>query len=221
MPRWSRCISGRRCDAGGRRRQQPLDALYERRRGLPAGQARPLDFPETIRHSRGRLRCGVDDHWNEKGHVLRHVARALDGQPPLPAEVALLAGIGMRGDHRHEERTVMNLLANLPVPGVPATQLAAVEPYLDPGAAQTGGDPLRRIDVFRGVAEEYRSGHGGHLVQRVSRHPRSRASIAGRECPELPAPGNVAPGASGARLRMSPESHCSVGHSPPGRRTPT
>ena len=41
------------------------------------------------------------------------------------------------------------------IPGIAAPQLALVEPDFDAGGAQRLANPLRRLRILRGVAEEY------------------------------------------------------------------
>jgi hypothetical protein len=47
------------------------------------------------------------------------------------------------GDDRDEEPTVVNLLADVAVPGIATPQFALVEPHLDVCAAHRRRDPLR------------------------------------------------------------------------------
>src|SRR5215469_13442702 len=99
-------------------------------------QARPLHPPEAVRHVRARVACTIDDDRNQKDYALGHVTSAFDRQPPLAAEVALVTGVRVGRNDRHEEGTVVDLLADLVVPGVTAAQLTLVKPDLDSGGTQ-------------------------------------------------------------------------------------
>jgi hypothetical protein len=54
------------------------------------------------------------------------------------------------GDQRYEVSAIVDLLANLSVPGVP--QLTLIEPYLDASSAHCRADALSRLCILRGVA---------------------------------------------------------------------
>jgi len=41
------------------------------------------------------------------------------------------------------------------IPGVPAAQLALIEPDLNPGSPERLADSLSRLGILRGVAQEY------------------------------------------------------------------
>jgi hypothetical protein len=56
--------------------------------------------------------------------------------------------VRIRGDDRDKKSAVMNLPADLPVPGFPAPQLALVEPNLDCGGAKCLANPLRRLRIL-------------------------------------------------------------------------
>jgi hypothetical protein len=58
-------------------------------------------------------------------------------------------------DDRDEQRTGLDLLADRVVPGVPAPQLALIEPDLDAGGTERFSNTLRRLYILRGVAQEY------------------------------------------------------------------
>jgi hypothetical protein len=80
---------------------------------------------------------------------------AIHRQLPFQAEVAFGARVGVRGDDRHEQAAVMDLLADLVIPDIPAAQLALVEPHLDPGSPQRLADTPRRLGILRGIAQEH------------------------------------------------------------------
>jgi hypothetical protein len=56
--------------------------------------------------------------------------------------------VRIRRDDRDEERAVVNLPADLPVPGFSAAQLALVEPNLDSAGAKCLANPLRRLRIL-------------------------------------------------------------------------
>ena len=50
----------------------------------------------------------------------------------------------------------MDLVSDLPVPGVPAAQLALIEKDFDAACAERFSNLLRRLGILRGVAQKYR-----------------------------------------------------------------
>jgi hypothetical protein len=61
------------------------------------------------------------------------VVSAFDRKSPLVSEIAFVTGFRMGRDKGYEQTAVMDPRANLPIPGVSASQLALVEPHLDAG----------------------------------------------------------------------------------------
>jgi len=57
--------------------------------------------------------------------------RAIDRKLPFEAEVPFDARVRIGGNYRDKESAIVNLLADLPVPGFATTQLALVEPDFD------------------------------------------------------------------------------------------
>jgi hypothetical protein len=90
-----------------------------------------LDREESIGYVCIPLRSVVDAHRNKECALAPYQVRALLGEMPFEAEVALGSRLRPRGNDWHEERAVADLLTDAPVPGVPAPQLALVEPDLD------------------------------------------------------------------------------------------
>jgi hypothetical protein len=78
------------------------------------------------------------------------VVRTFDGELPLVAKIALEPLLGMPGDNRNEEGTVVDLVPDLLIPRVPAPQLALIEKDLYAGRAQCLANPLRRLRILRG-----------------------------------------------------------------------
>ena len=133
---------------------------FQRRRCSPAGEPHPLDREKFFRYPRARLDGAVYDHGQEKGVIVGHVKRSLDGEPPLPAEIALGAHLGLGGYERHEKIAFADLPTDLLVPRVPSVQGAFVVPDLKPARRQGVPDGLRRRAIFRGVAQRTPSGAG-------------------------------------------------------------
>src|SRR6516225_7317822 len=132
---------------------------------------RPLHFAEAVRHTCRGILGTVNDDGNQERHVLSHVPGALDGQPPLTAEVAFLTSVRVRRDHGHEESALVDLLAYLPIPGVPSAKLALVEPYVDCGGAERVSNTLCRSCILGGVAQEDRARGGRHQCARYLSGP--------------------------------------------------
>jgi len=86
---------------------------------------------ELLRHRSASFRCPIDDNWNEKGPLVGHITGAVRCQTPLAAEIAFIAAFRICRDHRDEQTAVVDLLSDLAIPGVPAPQLALIEPDFD------------------------------------------------------------------------------------------
>jgi hypothetical protein len=70
------------------------------------------------------------------------------------AEVTLQTRLRVGGNDRHEQRAFAYSPADQLIPGVPAAQLAMIEPDLEAGLAQCIADARRGLGVLRGVAQE-------------------------------------------------------------------
>ena len=81
--------------------------------------------------------------------------RAIDRELPLEAEIPLDAIVRGARDNGKEQGAGLDLPADRLVPGVPAPQLAFVEPDFDTGGAQRLANPLSRLGILRGVAQKY------------------------------------------------------------------
>src|SRR5215467_11286832 len=99
--------------------------------------------------------------------------RTVDRELPLETEVPLVALLRVRRDDCDEQPTVVDLLPDAMIPGVPASQLALVEPDFDAGRAKSGSDARGRLDVLRGVAQEHRSSRCARRLGRLLPHARS------------------------------------------------
>ena len=128
------------------------------RRGLTAGQSRPLRFQELFRHAGGRFRGIIHDHGEKKRPVFGQQVRALDRQFPFEPEVTLSPFFALAGDDRHEQRAFLDLAADFLVPDVAAAQFAHVEPDLDAKGPQGVGNMTGRLGILTGIAEKYRLG---------------------------------------------------------------
>jgi len=76
-------------------------------RDFAAGQARPLDFPKTIRHERVGLARRVNGDGQNQRHARGDAHRALGGKFPLEAEVAFVPRLGVRRDERDKEPALL------------------------------------------------------------------------------------------------------------------
>ena len=120
--------------------------------------------------SLGRL---IDDDWNEECLLVHDIAGPVHRYRPLAAEVPLIALFRIGRDNRNEKTAVIDLLADLLIPGVPAPQLALIEPHLDASGPQRiakspyGLGVLRRAQLVRdrGIAKQPR--HPGQRLQMI------------------------------------------------------
>src|SRR6516162_9980586 len=83
------------------------------------------------------------------------------------------------------------MLANLAIPDIASPQLTLIEPDLNAGGPQCIANPLSRLGILRGVAQEHRSRWCARRLRRLVPHPRplDPVRIAG-ECPEQPVSSN-------------------------------
>jgi hypothetical protein len=88
------------------------------------------------------------NHWKQESLVGRHQVRAINRELPFEAEVPFDTRVRIRGDDGDEESAVVNLRADLPVPGFSAPQLTLVEPDLDPGGAKCLANLLRSLRIL-------------------------------------------------------------------------
>ena len=195
--RWKRCWARRQHGRCRRvmwlgRHQAPYP-FYELRRRLPARQARPLHLVQLVRHRSASFPRIVDDDRNKKWLLIRHVVGAFNRKFPLVSEIALVTGFRMGRDKGYEQTAVVNPLANLPIPGVSASQLTLVEPHFDARRAQCRANALSCLGILRGIAQEHRPGRCARRLSRLCPHPRPLDLVrVGKECPEQPVSGNSA-----------------------------
>jgi len=79
---------------------------------------------------------------------------AIDRKLPLAPEVAFNSALRRGRDDRDEQSAVVNLLADLAVPGIPTPQLALIEPNLDAAGPKRFANALRRLGILRRIAQE-------------------------------------------------------------------
>jgi hypothetical protein len=61
----------------------------------------------------------------------------------------------MARDDCNEQRAVLDLPADRLIPRIAAAQLALIKPDFDTSGAQGLANPVSRLGILRGVAEEY------------------------------------------------------------------
>src|SRR3984885_4911662 len=88
--------------------------------------------------------------------------RAIDGEFPLESKITLEPLLGMLRHDRHEQGTVVDLVADLLIPRVPAPQPALIEKNLDVRRTQRLANLLSRLRILRGVAQKYHPARNGH-----------------------------------------------------------
>ena len=77
---------------------------------------------------------------------------SVNGEFPLEPKISLVAIVRGVRDDRQEQGAGLDLLADRGIPGVPAPQLALVEPNLDSGGSQCLANPLGSLRVLGSVA---------------------------------------------------------------------
>ena len=158
-----RCTdSGSRGDARCRRRRtrpgqrlarhEPLTQGLECGVGLSAGRTHPLDRQKSLRDTRSGLAGIVDDDGQEKGMIISHVKRPLDGETPFAAKISFMPRFGLRRNDRHEVIAFADLLADLLIPDISAAQIAFVVPDLEAESRQRVPEHARSFAVRGGVA---------------------------------------------------------------------
>jgi len=104
--------------------------------------------PERVRDN-GLLIAGtVNNDWHEECLLLGHVVCTFDGELPFVSKVTLKTLLGVLGDNRNKEDAVVDLMLDLLVPGIPASQLALIEKDLDTGSAKCLANPLRSLRIL-------------------------------------------------------------------------
>ena len=81
---------------------------------------------KAVRHIRVRVTRVINDDRNQKRQPVGHVANAFDRQPPFAAKVALVTSVRVYGNEGHEENALVDLVADLLIPGVATPQFALI-----------------------------------------------------------------------------------------------
>lgn len=135
--------------------KQLTDSLDELIRRRSARQPRPLHPLEGIRDSSILGARLIETHRHEERTAAGDHVASLVGQIPLQAEIALVARLGVRRDDGHEQRAVLDLAADLPIPLIPAAQRVAVEPDLDSGGPEGIGNASCGLRILGGIAQKH------------------------------------------------------------------
>src|SRR5450432_3287527 len=96
---------------------------------------------------------------------------AIDGEFPLASEVSLEASLRGCRDDGYEDRAVVDLFSDLPVPSIPAAQLALIEPDLNSAGPQRFANLPGGLGILRGIAQEHRPSRRAHARRRLFAHP--------------------------------------------------
>jgi hypothetical protein len=135
--------------------KQPTDSLDELLRRRSARQPRPLHPLEGIRDSGILCARLIEAHRHQERTAAGDPVTSLVGQIPLQAEVALVACLRVRRDDGHEQRAVLDLAPDLPIPLISAAQRGAVEPDLDSGGPQRIGNAFSGRRILGGIAQKH------------------------------------------------------------------
>ena len=107
-----------------------------------------MHLPKPLRHPFIIITRVVDDDRQQESLVGRDQVGAIDRELPLETEIPLDAIVRVVRDDREEQGAGLDLLADRLVPGVPAPQLALVEPNLDPGGSQCLANLLGSLRIL-------------------------------------------------------------------------
>ena len=113
---------------------------------------RPLHRSEGVRNEGVLIARTVHDHGHQEGLLLSDVVGAIDRQLPFAAEIALQPRLGMLGDHRDKQSAIVDLVPDLLIPCIPATQLALIEKDRDTGGAQRLADLMGGVRILGCIA---------------------------------------------------------------------
>ncbi len=163
--------SGAGCNVRLLARQQSSRALGESPGILASRQARPLPLAKSVGDPGRGIRSVVDHHRQQERLVVGHQVRAVDRELPFQAEVTFAARLRVLRDDRHEERALLDLLADRGIPRVAAAQLAFIEPDDESRGAKRFADAPGGLGVLRRIAQENGLGRGaqrGTLAQAIS-----------------------------------------------------
>ena len=93
-----------------------------------------------------------------------HVAGSICRQRPLPSEVTFVAVFRIGRDNGYEETAVVDLFADLVIPGIPTPQLTLVEPDFHSTRAKSLRDSTGSLRILGRITEEYRCGCCIHVA---------------------------------------------------------
>ena len=116
--------------------------LTKGRRCLPSGKARPLHPLKRLRNIRAGIRRSIQTHRHDERPIARHQVGALVRKAPFEPKVAFLPRLRVGGDEGDEQRAVADFAPDFLIPGIPAPQLALVEPHFDAAGAQPIAKPF-------------------------------------------------------------------------------
>lgn len=87
--------------------------------------------------------------------LLQHVVRAIYREPSFATEVTLVTDFGVSGNYSNEQSAVLDTLANLTLPRIPAPQFALIEPDFNACGPKCFGNTPGRLSIFGGIASKY------------------------------------------------------------------
>ena len=109
---------------------------------------RPLHRPKRIRHKRVLIARTVNDDRHQEGLLLGYIVGTVDRQLPFAPKIPLEPLLRVLGDDRDEQSAVVDLVPDLLIPCVPASQFALIEPDLDASRTQGPGNLLGSLAIL-------------------------------------------------------------------------
>src|ERR1700722_753021 len=137
------------------RREQARDALYKTGRCRSSWKTRPLYRPKRLRHLGLPVGRVIDDNGDEKRLAVCHVVSAINRELPFTPEVTFQALLRSARDDGNEQSTIADVLLDLTVPDITASQLTLVEPDLDAGGSERVTDMPCGFRILRCIAQEH------------------------------------------------------------------
>jgi hypothetical protein len=95
-----------------------------------------MHFSELIGYALLVFARVIDDHGQQERLIGCHQVGSIDRKLPLKSEIPFVAVVRVPRDDRDEQGAGLDLLADRPVPRVPAAQLALVEPDFNARSAE-------------------------------------------------------------------------------------
>ena len=129
--------------------QQIYHPTRERREPcrIALGQPRPLHRQKRIGHMCIAFARSIHRHGHDERLPFRHQVRAILREFPLQPKIPFQPRLRIPGDHRHEQRTVPNLLPDLRIPLIAPAQLALIKPHFHARRPQCLAQATRRLRV--------------------------------------------------------------------------